>query len=170
MLERSDRLGSLLETSYEVRVRGDGFIEDLDGDVSLDARLERAEDDTLRTLENLFEESIAPKWHASQMQSSVLAQDSPLQPDQFRGRVDPEFIGKDLPRALEGRQRIGLTAVPVEGQHEQRPQTFPQWVAHEQSLELSDRRTVVPDRHKRPGPVLLRLQAKVVESVGFGPE
>ena len=76
MLQRSDCLGALFEASHEVRVGGDGFAEDLDGDVSLDPRLDRAEDDTLRTLEDLLEESIAPKRLAAQMQSPVLAQDS----------------------------------------------------------------------------------------------
>ena len=168
MLQRSDCLGALFETSHEVRVGGDGFAEDLDGDISLNPRLDRAEDDTLRTLEDLLEESIAPKRLAAQMQSRVLAQDSLLQPDQFGRRVDPEFIGKDLSRALEGRQRIGLTAVSVAGQHQQRPQALPQWVVHQHSLELADRSSGISDRQKRRCPFLLRLQAQVVESGGFG--
>ena len=51
-----------------------------------------------------------------------------MQPLQRRRGLDTEFFVQTTPGLPESSQRIGLAAGPVQGQHEQATQPFPQRV------------------------------------------
>ncbi len=53
-----------------------------------------------------------------------MAQDLLLQLLQVPGRIDPELVGEQLSRALEGAERVRLAARAVQRQHQHRPDPF----------------------------------------------
>ena len=53
-------------------------------------------------------------------------------------RVEAELVGQPVPGSLVRRQRIGLAAVAVQGDHQQRPQALAQRMLADESFELAD--------------------------------
>jgi hypothetical protein len=49
-----------------------------------------------------------------------------VQPAQFRGWLDTQLLHQRRAQLLVHRQRLGLAAAPVQRQHPQRPEPFPQ--------------------------------------------
>ena len=65
-------------------------------------------------------------------------QDLVLELLQLRSRVEAELVGQPVPDPLVRRQRIGLAAVAVQGDHQQRPQALAQRMLAHERFELAD--------------------------------
>ena len=57
---------------------------------------------------------------------------------QLPSRVEAELVGQPVPDPLVRRQRIGLAAVAVQGDHQQRPQALAQRMHADEPFELAD--------------------------------
>ena len=81
----------------------------------------------------------------------------------------PSSLGQHFPGTLVRIQRIRLAAVAVERQHQPSPQALPQRIVGQQRLDLPHR----PPGHARGqhalDPILLRLEAKVVQASRLQP-
>ena len=65
-------------------------------------------------------------------------QDLVLELLQLPSRVEAELVGQPVPGPLVRRQRIGLAAVAVQGDHQQRPQALAQRMLADEPFELAD--------------------------------
>ena len=65
-------------------------------------------------------------------------QDLVLELLQLPSRVEAELVGQPVPDPLVRRQRIGLAAVAVQGDHQQRPQALAQRMRADEPFELAD--------------------------------
>ena len=113
---------------HEGGVPRDVLGEHLDGHVAADVGLDRPEDGSSGTVVDLLQESVAAERLAAEVESGVLFEDPLVESRELGRRVDAELVGQDLPRALIGAQRLGLTPVAVEGRHQQSPEALPEGV------------------------------------------
>ena len=102
MLQGGDGLGIRFEATDEVRVCGDGLVEQLDGHVTFDVGLDRPEDDPGRPVVDLLEEPVPAERFPPQIECRILLQDPLVKPQQLRGGVDTQLVREDLSRSLEG--------------------------------------------------------------------
>src|SRR5215218_8060489 len=108
-----------------LEIGGDGFVEDLDGHVAFDAGLEGPEDGAGGPGVDLLQEPVAAERLSPQIQSWILLQDALVKPGELRGGVDAQLVSQDLPDPLVGAQRLRLSPLSVEGQHQETPQALP---------------------------------------------
>ena len=83
MLQGGDRLGIHVEATNELRVGGDGLVDDLDGHVAFDAGLEGPEDGPGGSGVDLLQEPVAAERLSPQIQSGILLQDALVKPDEL---------------------------------------------------------------------------------------
>ena len=57
---------------------------------------------------------------------------------QLPSGVEAELVGQPVPDPLVRRQRVGLAAVAVQGDHQQRPQALAQRMLADERFELAD--------------------------------
>ena len=78
--------------------------------------------------------------------------------------LDPELLGEDpAPLVVDG-ERVGLTAGPVEREHELAAQPLAQRMRADERVELGDQLGVPPERELGLDPRLDRLQAQLLEA------
>ena len=65
-------------------------------------------------------------------------QDLVLELLQLTSRVEAELVDQPVPGSLVRRQGIGLAAVAVQGDHQQRPQALAQRMLTDEPFELAD--------------------------------
>jgi hypothetical protein len=75
----------------------------------------------------------------------VLLQDRPLELAQLLAGLQSEVLDQFAARPAVGLERIRLAPGPVEGEHQQRPQSLAERVADQQALQLRDRRGIVAE-------------------------
>ena len=89
---------------------------------------------------------------------------SQLQPGQLRRGVHPQLVAQKLSGALEGAQRLGLAAVPVQGHHELGLESLPQRILRRQSHQLPGYYLVAPQGQVGVDPRLNRREAQLLET------
>jgi hypothetical protein len=170
MLQGGDRLGIRVEATNEFGVGGNGFVDDLDGYVAFDAGLEGPEDDPGRSRVDLLQEPVAAEGLSPQIQSRILLQDALVKPYELRRGVDAQLVRQDLPDPLVRPQRLRLSPLSVEGQHEEAPQALPPRVSGDQGLQLPDGLGLNAGRQEPFDPGFLSLEAELIESGRLGEE
>ena len=100
----------------------------------------------------------------------VLREHQPLQLLQLRAGVDAELVGQRPPRALVGRERVGLPAAAVLRAHQQGPERLAHRVPADQRLELGDRRRDAGPAEVGGDPLLEGVQPQRTEPLGLDVE
>jgi hypothetical protein len=99
-----------------------------------------------------------------------VAQDLLVQALQGRGRVDPQLLGQDLSGLLEGRERLGLSARPVQRQHQLAPQPLPQRLVSGQPLQLGRDLAMATKHQQRIDPLLAGRGAQLLQPSELRPK
>ena len=79
----------------------------------------------------------------------------------------PNCSLKEVAQLGKRLERLGLPPRPVEREHEPRAQPFPEWIVHDEGLELRAQLAVPSQREVGRDPLLERLQPKLVQPVGL---
>ena len=91
-----------------------------------------------------------------------------MQPDQRRGRLQPELLVQRAAVDLEGLQGLGLPAGPVPGQDQSRPEPVPVRVLPDQRLQVRQRLQVLPLCDQRVGERLAGAEPQLLEPCRLG--
>ena len=169
MLERRDGLGLRLEPTDERPSLDEPLVEDLDGHVAFDLGLDPAEDDARRPVVDLLQQPIAAERFAPEIEpGSCLRIRSWSLASSGEGSI-PSSSARISLRPLEGSQRIGLTPLAIERQHQQAPEAVPRrGGGRAASPPLPPLAPVCAARQQPLDPFLLRLEPKVVEPRRLG--
>nr|WP_231992565.1 hypothetical protein [Mycobacterium sp. 1164985.4] len=81
-----------------------------------------------------------------QLKLGIVLQDSRFEVTQVRARVDAEFRVESPAQFRAHPQRLGLTARPIQRQHELGVQPFSEWICCRESFKLRDQRMVSAQR------------------------
>ena len=117
---------------------------------------------------DLLQEPVAAEGLSPQFESGILLQDPFVKPQELRRGIDPELVGQDLSRSLEGVEGLGLAPLSIEAQHQKAPEPFPPRVACEKCLQFPDRPGLGAARQQPFDPDLLSLESKLIEPGGLG--
>src|SRR5262249_56222042 len=93
----------------------------------------------------------------------VLTQDRDLEGLQLRARSETQILGEHLPPCAVDRERVGLAAGAVEGDHELATDPFPQRMRADEGLELPDDLVVMPQRKLGVDATFKREEAQFLE-------
>ena len=99
----------------------------------------------------------------------LLGQDGVLELHELGAGIETQLVGQVAAGVLVGLERLALTAVGVQGEHEQAPQPFAPGLLGGQAPELADR---LPPRARGDAQLkqlLERLQAELLEPLGLAP-
>ena len=99
-----------------------------------------------------------------EVETRILLQDRSLERLERRGRVDAELLDQRAPRLLVGLERLGLSARPVQREHQLTAQPLAQRVLRDETLELADELRMAAEREIGLDPLLERREAKLLEA------
>ena len=97
----------------------------------------------------------------------IVVEDRALLRAQIRPGLETELFMKEVAQLGIRLERLGLPPRPVEREHEPRAQPFPEWIVHDEGLELRAQLAVPSQREVGRDPLLERLQPKLVQPVGL---
>jgi hypothetical protein len=92
-----------------------------------------------------------------------VAEDCLLEPLQGLARLDAEIVDQRPPRIGIGLERVRLPIGPVEGEHLQRTEPFPQRMLAHEDTQFSEGLLVAAEREVAVDPVHQRRQPQLVE-------
>ena len=87
---------------------------------------------------------------------------------ELRGRIEPEAVEEGAPHPPIDRERVRLSAGPVERQHQLAMRLLPEWVLRDQPLELGDGLGMPPQRQVGVDAVFETPEPCLVEPRGSG--
>ena len=102
------------------------------------------------------------------LEAGILDEHAALEVLQRRARVDPELVGERAPERLVARERLGLAARAVEGEHLLRAKALAQRVTGDERLELTHHLGVATDREVGLDAPLERREPELLEASGLG--
>jgi hypothetical protein len=94
----------------------------------------------------------------------VLEEDRALELLESRAGVDSQLVAQSRPRVAERLERLGLSARPVEREHELTSKALAQRMLGDQRLQLADELVVAAEGEVRVDPKLQRGDAKLFEA------
>ena len=168
MLQRRDDLRVGLEGSHEVGILGERRSDDLDGDISAFLWMHASEDGRGRSVTDLLHQPVAAERFTAREQPGILPEDPFVQPGELGRWVDAQLVRQEVPCTTEGCERVGLPAVAIQGEEQQRPQALPEGMLRHQRFEDAGRTSGVAAREQRLASGLLRIQPQVVQPGGLG--
>ncbi len=141
MLEPGDELRFAFEATDECRIVGEVRVDHFHCDIAAHARLRRSVHDTESTLTELLAELVAAECTGcgSFVETWVSGCDQPLELDQLARGFQADLVDEMGPIGLERPERVSLTTVPVQRQHELVPRPLAQRELDRQPFELADR-------------------------------
>ncbi len=90
--------------------------------------------------------------------------------DQLVGRIDPELVGQGRSCASERIQRLALSPVSIQSEHQVAPQVLPQRMLRHEPLELADGAYVLADGEQPLDALLEGCEMELIETGRLGDE
>ena len=161
VFETKHPTGLRVEAANELAVVGEARPNDLNRNVALGLRFQRAMHEAQRTRTDLLDQAITTQRLAAEVEAWVLIQDSLLELLHDWRWVEAQLVAQHDPQPLIGAQRVGLPPGAVERDHQLRDQALAQGVPSDEALELRHQLGVPADRKLCVGQILLRAQPQL---------
>ncbi len=101
------------------------------------------------------------------VQLDFLVKNSFLERNELRRRLDPNLVDEVVPQALEGAERLSLTAGAIERHHQLSPESLPEWVLGYRCLTQCDDVRIIAECQPGIEPGFRRGQSQILQPDDF---